>query len=88
MGHASGDYSNHRYSTPRPDQRNNVPAAPGWSFSNTVFCASTKRAMVIGNVMLCARAISNTVFALDLNNMARSSGNTAKQDPMSLAYVL
>ena len=78
-----GDYANHRYSTLKQINSENVKnLAPVWTFSTGVLRGHEGGPLVIGDVMYVHTPFPNTVFALDLNHDGKILWKyEPKQDP-------
>jgi len=65
----TGDYANHRYSTLKQINKDNVKNLhPVWTFSTGVLRGHEGAPLVIGNTMYVHTPFPNIVYALDLNN--------------------
>jgi lanthanide-dependent methanol dehydrogenase len=64
----TGDYANHRYSTLKEINKDNVKNLhPVWTFSTGVLRGHEGAPLVIGNMMYVHTPFPNIVYALDLN---------------------
>jgi PQQ-dependent dehydrogenase (methanol/ethanol family) len=79
----TGDYSNHRYSTLKQINKDNVKNLhPVWTFSTGVLRGHEGAPLVIGNVMYVHTPFPNIVYALDLNKNGQIIWKyEPKQDP-------
>src|SRR5690348_7217510 len=79
----TGDYSNHRYSTLKQINKDNVKNLhPVWTFSTGVLRGHEGAPLVIGNVMYVHTPFPNIVYALDLNKNGQIVWKyEPKQDP-------
>ena len=79
----TGDYSNHRYSTLKQINKDNVKNLhPVWTFSTGVLRGHEGAPLVIGNMMYFSTPFPNIVYALDLNKNGQIVWKyEPKQDP-------
>ncbi|HEV3248484.1 MAG TPA: methanol/ethanol family PQQ-dependent dehydrogenase [Beijerinckiaceae bacterium] len=79
----TGDYANHRYSTLKQINKENVGKLQvAWTFSTGVLRGHEGAPLVIGDVMYLHAPFPNTVYALDLNNDGKILWSyEPKQDP-------
>ncbi len=79
----TGDYANHRYSTLKQINKENVGKLQvAWTFSTGVLRGHEGAPLVIGDVMYLHAPFPNTVYALDLNNDGKILWTyEPKQDP-------
>ncbi|HEV2677451.1 MAG TPA: methanol/ethanol family PQQ-dependent dehydrogenase [Aliidongia sp.] len=79
----TGDYSNHRYSTLKQINAQNVKDLhPVWSFSTGVLRGHEGGPLIIGDTMYVHTPFPNKVFALDLNDSGKIIWQyEPKQDP-------
>ncbi|HLZ67919.1 MAG TPA: methanol/ethanol family PQQ-dependent dehydrogenase [Aliidongia sp.] len=79
----TGDYANHRYSTLKQINAQNVKDMhPVWSFSTGVLRGHEGGPLIIGNTMYVHTPFPNKVFALDLNDNGKILWvYEPKQDP-------
>ena len=79
----TGDYANHRYSTLKQINAQNVKDMhPVWSFSTGVLRGHEGGPLIIGNTMYVHTPFPNKVFALDLNDSGKILWvYEPKQDP-------
>ena len=73
----TGNYANHRYSRLKQITADNVGKLQvAWTFSTGVLRGHEGGPLVIGDVMYVHGPFPNPVYALDLKNEFKSSGNT------------
>jgi lanthanide-dependent methanol dehydrogenase len=79
----TGDYANHRFSTLKQINKENVGKLQvAWTFSTGVLRGHEGAPLVIGDVMYLHAPFPNTVYALDLNNDGKILWTyEPKQDP-------
>ena len=79
----TGDYGNHRYSTLKQINAQNVKDLhPVWSFSTGVLRGHEGGPLIIGDTMYVHTPVPNKVFALDLNDSGKIIWQyEPKQDP-------
>jgi PQQ-dependent dehydrogenase (methanol/ethanol family) len=79
----TGDYANHRYSSLKQINKENVGKLQvAWTFSTGVLRGHEGAPLVIGDVMYLHAPFPNTVYALDLNNDGKILWQyEPKQDP-------
>jgi PQQ-dependent dehydrogenase (methanol/ethanol family) len=79
----TGDYANHRYSTLKQINKENVGKLQvAWTFSTGVLRGHEGAPLVIGDVMYLHAPFPNTVYALDLSNDGKILWTyEPKQDP-------
>jgi PQQ-dependent dehydrogenase (methanol/ethanol family) len=79
----TGDYANHRYSSLKQINKENVGKLQvAWTFSTGVLRGHEGAPLVIGDVMYLHAPFPNTVYALDLNNDGKILWKyEPKQDP-------
>ncbi|HTP84624.1 MAG TPA: methanol/ethanol family PQQ-dependent dehydrogenase [Alphaproteobacteria bacterium] len=79
----TGDYANHRYSTLKQINAQNVKNLhPVWTFSTGVLRGHEGAPLVIGNMMYLSSPFPNNVYALDLDHGGRIAWKyEPRQDP-------
>ena len=79
----TGDYANHRYSSLKQINKDNVGKLQvAWTFSTGVLRGHEGSPLVIGDVMYLHAPFPNTVYALDINNDGKILWSyEPKQDP-------
>jgi alcohol dehydrogenase (cytochrome c) len=79
----TGDYANHRYSTLKQINAQNVKNLhPVWTFSTGVLRGHEGAPLVIGNMMYLSSPFPNNVYALDLDHNGRIAWKyEPRQDP-------